>query len=94
MSNIKVSVDSQPTIKVRVGAQSAVKVLSSGSIPTLFVKLFDVDPTDLSDGVIAVYHADTQKFVTQKTLRLDSLTVNSLTVTGEFGLTDIDGGEY
>lgn len=81
-------------IKVRVGAQPAVKVLATGAVPTLFVKLFDVDPTDLRDGVIAVYHADTQKFVTQKTLNLDSLVVDDLTVTGEFGLTDVDGGEY
>jgi hypothetical protein len=81
-------------IKVRVGAQPAVKVLANGAIPTLFIKLFDVDATDLTDGVIAVYHASTQKFVTQKTLNLDSLTVTDLTVNGQFGLTDIDGGVY
>lgn len=81
-------------IKVKVGAQPAIKVLSTGAIPTLFVKLFDVDPTDLRDGVIAVYHADTQKFVTQKTLTLDSLVVDNLTVSGQFELTDIDGGIY
>lgn len=94
MANVKVKVSDQAPIKVRVGAQPAIKVLSNGSVPTLFTKLFDVDATDLRDGVIAVYHADTQKFVTQRTLNLDSLVVDDLTVTGEFGLSDIDGGEY
>ena len=80
-------------IKVRVGAQPAIKVLATGAVPTLFVKLFDVDPTDLRDGVIAVYNATTQKFVTQKTLSLDTLTVNNIILNGDLVL-EIDGGEY
>ncbi len=80
-------------IKVRVGAQPAVKVLATGAVPTLFVKLFDVDPTDLRDGVIAVYNASTQKFVTQKTLSLDTLIVDDLILNGDLIL-EVDGGEY
>lgn len=80
-------------IKVRVGAQPAVKVLSTGAVPTLFVKLFDVDPTDLRDGVIAVYNAATQKFVTQKTLSLDTLIVEDLILKGDL-IIEVDGGQY
>lgn len=92
MSNIKVRVDTQ-NIKVRVGSQNAVKVLSNGAIPTLFTKLFDVDASVLQDGAIAVYHADTQKFVTQRTLNLDTLIVEDLIMNGDIYF-EADGGYY
>ena len=80
-------------IKVRIGAQSATRVLSTGSIPTLFTKLFDVNASNLQDGAIAVYNAATQKFITQRTLNLDSLIVKDLIVDGE-SITEVDGGTY
>lgn len=74
-------------IKVRIGAQSVTKVLSSGSVPTYFTRLYDVDSSVLEDGAIAVYHSSTKKFVTQRTLDLDNLIVSNIS-------TEIDGGTY
>jgi hypothetical protein len=81
-------------IKVRIGAQTATRVLSTGSVPTLFTKLFDVDASILEDGAIAVYNASTQKFVTQRTLNLDSLVVENIEINGDVRITEIDGGTY
>ena len=81
-------------IKVRIGAQTATRVLSTGSVPTLFTKLFDVDASVLEDGAIAVYHASTQKFVTQRTLNLDSLVVKNIEIDGDVTITEVDGGTY
>ena len=81
-------------ITVRIGAQTATKVLSAGSIPTLFTKLFDVDATVLENGAIAVYNSSTQKFVAQRTLNLDSLVVQNININGDVTITEIDGGTY
>jgi len=81
-------------IKVRIGAQTATRVLSTGSVPTLFTKLFDVDASVLENGAIAVYNASTQKFVTQRTLNLDSLVVENIKINGDVTITEIDGGTY
>lgn len=82
-------------IKVRIGAQPAIKVLSTGAIPTLFTKLFDVDASILQDGAIAVYHADNQKFTTQRDLNLDNLTVTNLVLTNIGNIVlEVDGGMY
>lgn len=74
-------------IKVRVGQQNAIKVVSSiggESILTL-AELFDVnaDPANLQNGMVLVYNGDTQKW--DATLNLTPGNVQNL---------DINGGNF
>ena len=72
-------------IKVRVGQQNAVKVLSSlaGAQGLSLAELSDVNATNLLNGMVLVYNATTQKW--DATLTLTPGTSQNL---------DINGGNF
>lgn len=72
-------------IKVRVGQQNAVKVVSSltGNVSGTLVGLSDVEVTDPQNGMVLVYDATTAKFTA--TLELTPGATQNL---------DINGGSF
>tara|TARA_B100001109_G_scaffold221256_1_gene192654 strand:- start:292 stop:519 length:228 start_codon:yes stop_codon:yes gene_type:complete len=72
-------------IKVRVGQQNAVKVISSlaGAQGLSLAELSDVNATNLLNGMVLVYNATTQKW--DATLTLTPGTSQNL---------DINGGNF
>lgn len=84
MADIRVKVGQQNTI-VRVGQQNAVKVVSSiaGDVGGSLSGLNDVNVTSLSDGMVLVYNASTQKW--DATLELTPGLTQNL---------DINGGSF
>tara|TARA_Y100001960_G_scaffold227534_1_gene238378 strand:- start:52 stop:279 length:228 start_codon:yes stop_codon:yes gene_type:complete len=72
-------------IKVRVGQQNAVKVISSlaGAQGLSLAELSDVNATNLLNGMVLVYNATTQKW--DATLTLTPGTEQNL---------DINGGNF
>ena len=49
-------------IKVRVGSQSAIKVVSTTEAKSRLGKLLDVDVAGLSDGMILVYNQSNSRW--------------------------------
>jgi hypothetical protein len=72
-------------IKVRVGQQNAIKVVSSlaGAGGLALSELVDVNATNLSDGMVLVYNGSTQKW--DATLTLTPGATQNL---------DINGGSF
>jgi hypothetical protein len=72
-------------IKVRVGQQSAIKVISSlaGAHGLSLAELSDVNATNLSDGMVLVYNGTTSKW--DATLTLTPGATQNL---------DINGGNF
>jgi len=64
MAEIKVRVGQQNALKVRVGQQNAVRVISSSisSANISLSELYDVNATNLSDGMVLVYNESIQKW--------------------------------
>jgi hypothetical protein len=85
MAEIKVSRAETSDIKVRVGQQNAVKVISSlaGAQGLSLSELSDVNVTDLLNGMVLVYNSETEKW--DATLSLTPGTTQNL---------DINGGNF
>ena len=85
MAEIKVSRAETSDIKVRVGQQNAVKVVSSlaGAQGLSLSELSDVNATNLSNGMVLVYNSATSKW--DATLSLTPGTTQNL---------DINGGNF
>jgi len=69
-------------IKVRVGQQNAIKVLSSlaGAGSLALSELIDVDASNLQNGMVLVYNSTTQKWTA--TLQLTPTNTQNLVVEG------------
>jgi hypothetical protein len=85
MAEIKVSRAETSDIKVRVGQQNAVKVISSlaGAQGLSLSELSDVNVTNLLNGMVLVYNSETEKW--DATLSLTPGTTQNL---------DINGGNF
>lgn len=85
MAEIKVSRAETSDIKVRVGQQNAVKIISSlaGAQGLSLSELSDVNATDLLNGMVLVYNSQTEKW--DATLSLTPGTTQNL---------DINGGNF
>ena len=85
MAEIKVSRAETSDIKVRVGQQNAVKIISSlaGAQGLSLSELSDVNATDLLNGMVLVYNSETEKW--DATLSLTPGTTQNL---------DINGGNF
>tara|TARA_R100001443_G_scaffold20421_1_gene32333 strand:+ start:8423 stop:8677 length:255 start_codon:yes stop_codon:yes gene_type:complete len=79
---IKVSVNNDSNVKVRVGQQTGVKVptTSSGASGGTVAALGDTDVTSLQNGAVLVYDATTSNWVA--TLELTPTNTKNLDVNG------------
>lgn len=62
MSDIKVKVNPVSNIRVRLGSDNAIKVISGGGGGGSLAELSDVDLTNLKDGQLIAYNSITNKF--------------------------------
>jgi hypothetical protein len=85
MAEIKVSRAETSDIKVRVGQQNAVKVISSlaGAQGLSLSELSDVNVSNLLNGMVLVYNSETERW--DATLSLTPGTTQNL---------DINGGNF
>lgn len=62
MDNIQAKVNPQDTIRVRIGQQDAIKVISSVGTPLKLGDLSDVDDTNKNDNYLISYDSSTNTY--------------------------------